>query len=150
MVGLNKTYSRVFLFTSGVLIFGLLIPYSKNEMWAFILLLFLSAILFVFVFVLVNAVEKLVKNKFSSVRELQFLFVILVFLYAGIYFLLGLADIDERLIRGLREIREYSNYKLYTVNGFFEYLHDVFLTYFNREALKKSLPSAIIRTSSTA
>ncbi|MBE0464279.1 hypothetical protein [Halomonas colorata] len=131
MVGLNKTYSRVFLFTSGVLIFGLLIPYSKNEMWAFILLLFLSAILFVFVFVLVNAVEKLVKNKFSSVRELQFLFVILVFLYAGIYFLLGLADIDERLIRGLREIREYSNYKLYTVNGFFEYLHDVFLTYFN-------------------
>ncbi len=64
-------------------------------------------------------------------QELKFLFVTLVTTGAGSYFLIGIIDYKEEMISGLREIKEISEYGIYTFDGFSRYFKDVVNTYLN-------------------
>ena len=76
-------------------------------------------------------VIKACSSKQASIHELKFLYITLCFTCAGGYFFFGVMDSKEVTISGLRVIKEYSEYELYTFDGGFCYFQDLFNTYLN-------------------
>lgn len=131
MEDLTKIYSKNLFFTACVFFMGLGIPYAKGNSIAGLLLIFLAIVLYIYIGKLLIDVINRLSHKESSIRELKFLFVTLAVLCAGGYFFIGVIDVKEQMISGLRVIKPDDSYELLSFNGFVRYFHDLTFTYLN-------------------
>ena len=131
MKELSRIYSRNLFFSACVFIMGLIIPYSRGNSVAMLLLFFLGIVLYGYVGKLLVDVIKRLSHKETSIKELKFLFLTLAVLCAGSYFFIGVIDVEQKMISGLREIKPDAKYVLFSFNGFFRYFQDLAFTYMN-------------------
>ena len=83
------------------------------------MLFFLGIVLYGYVGKLLVDVIKRLSHKETSIKELKFLFLTLAVLCAGSYFFIGVIDVEQKMISGLREIKPDAKYVLFSFNGFF-------------------------------
>jgi hypothetical protein len=131
MEDLTRIYSKNLFFTASVFVMGLALPYSRGNFLAGLSLSILAIVLYLYVGKLLVDVIQRLSLKSTSTKELKFLFITLAVLCAGSYFFIGVIDVKEQMISGVREIKPDAEYRLYSFDGFFSYFQDLVFTYLN-------------------
>lgn len=131
MDDLARIYAKNLFFTACVFVMGFVIPYARGNVTAQSLLIFLALVLYFYIFKLLMAVISRLSKKETSINDLKFLFITLAVLCAGAYFFIGVVDVSEKMLSGVRAIKPDSEYDLYSVQGSFTYFQDLSFTYLN-------------------
>ncbi|MCO7072095.1 hypothetical protein [Vibrio cholerae] len=128
---LNNIYKKNGIFTLMVFTMGFSIPYIQEKPFIQFLVMIAAFILYLWNGFILAQVIKAVSNKKSSIHELKFLYITLCLTCAAGYFYFGIIDSDEKVISGLRVMKDYNAYGLYTFEGAFDYFIDICHTYLN-------------------
>ncbi|EKO3833953.1 hypothetical protein NTH52_004972 [Vibrio harveyi] len=131
MKQLNDIYKKNGIFILFIFLLGFSIPYIKDKPFVQFLAMVFALGLYIWNAYILIQVIKAVSSKQSSIHELKFLYITLGITCAAGYFYYGVMDAKELTISGLRAVKDYSHYELYTFDGAFEYFKDLFDTYLN-------------------
>lgn len=131
MKNLNSIYSKNLFFTLCVFLLGLMIPYARGYDLAGLLLIVLVILLYVYIGKLLVGIIKELSQEDTSVKELKFFFITLVVICAGGYFFIGIIDVKEEMISGLRALKNEDKYDFFSFSGFMTYFNDLIFTYLN-------------------
>lgn len=127
MKQLNDIYKKNGIFILFIFLLGFSIPYIKDKPFVQFLAMVFALGLYIWNAYILIQVIKAVSSKQSSIHELKFLYITLGITCAAGYFYYGVMDAKELTISGLRAVKDYSHYELYTFDGAFEYFKDLLI-----------------------
>ena len=127
----SEIYKKNLIFTFFVFVLGFSIPYIQGITILQVLATILGLMLYLWSGYILIQVIKEVSKKQTSIQELKFLYITLALTCAAMYFYYGVMDSKEETIYGIRAIKDFQSYQIYTFKGAFEYFKDLFDTYLN-------------------